>query len=109
MSESSQRNPLPRIVEKVFSLLFTALIIYGCWYTWQLYKVYEAGYTLGLQHGKYLRDIAAQKQLRAQGFNEAKKVFIATYGPKSEKTWKDSLYRQGWTMAVDKATEDVPR
>lgn len=103
------QNPIPKLLPKLVNLLFTLALAYGCWYGWQLYKSYEGGYVRGLTDGKVLRDQAIARGWRARTFLAEKRDFSARYGPRSEKTWKDSLYRQGWLMAIDKATEDVPQ
>lgn len=105
---SRNENPLPKLIPKIVNFLLTLLFIYGCWYTWQMYKVYEMGYQLGLQHGAYLRKQAVEHNWRSQSFMHEKTNFVNQYGPRSTKTWRDQLYRQGWMMAVDKATEDIP-
>lgn len=106
---SRNENPLPKLIPKIVNLLLTLLLAYGCWYTWKMYKAYEMGYELGLRHGAYLRQQALERGWRSQSFLQEKTSYCARYGPRSTKTWRDQLYRQGWTMAVDKATEDVPR
>lgn len=104
---SRNENPIPKLIPKLVNLIITALFVYTCWYTWQLYKVYENGYEQGLRSGAFLRQQAVQNTWKAQKFLQEKTDFTKQYGPKSTKTWRDQLFQQGWSMGLDKAVEDI--
>lgn len=97
----------PNLVGYVFNLFFTALFIYGAWFSWDLYKGYAAGYEAGLQAGRLLRQEAVSRNLMSESWRDRKEQFVTSAMPRRNVTWKDAVYREGWRSAIDKATEDI--
>lgn len=99
-----------KFLPRIMNYLAIALLIWACYYGWGLYQVYSQGYEAGLKSGAQFYQRCLENHWRSLSFAKEKGIFIEQNKPKKNpKTWKDSLYNQGWESAIDKATENVPK
>jgi hypothetical protein len=99
-----------KYLPKIMNIVLIAALLYGCYYAWGLYSVYNEGWKQGSRDGKAFYHEALEQKWRSISFNREKAHWVDLHMPKKNgKTWKDQLYRQGWEGAVDKETENIPK
>lgn len=100
---------LPRVGAMLVWLLIWGGLAGVAWTGWEVYGVYQSGFSDGVAAGEHLAVEMRVKDLRAGSYtNRLGEFKRGSMARMPKRTWADQLYRHSWESGVDSVVEYLP-
>lgn len=102
-------HALPRVGAMLVWLLIWGGLAGVAWTGWEVYGVYQDGFSDGVAAGERLGVEMRDRNLRAATYTKRLGEFKRNnISRMPDKTWADTLYRHSWESGVDSVVEYLP-
>lgn len=106
----SRVNPTQRLVSLLGWLILIGFVGFSAYKGYDYWKAYSDGYSAGEKAGAIFAQRCREQGLRALSFQRAIREFIEQNEPhRNSRSWRDSIYRQGWESALENATQFISK
>jgi len=100
---------LPRVGALLVWLMIWGGLAGVAWTGWEVYGVYQAGFSDGVAAGERLAAEIRARDLRAGTYTKRLGDFKrGNMSSMTDRTWADDLYRHSWESGVDSVVEYLP-